>query len=97
MQGIIEDVTSLFQKSLLDMHLSIKMERNLTTEAITSLEPIFSPVGKYGQPFKGLETQHRQMEYFKKRCGYSSGSRILFSELFFRQCWHLENFQRLKI
>lgn len=66
MQGIIEDVTSLFQKSLLDMHLSIKMERNLTTEAITSLEPIFSPVGKYGQPFKGLETQHRQMEYFKK-------------------------------
>ena len=34
---------------------------------------------------------------FFLRCGYSSGSRILFSELFFRQCWHLENFQRLKI
>lgn len=68
LQGIIEDVTNLIQTYLRDLNLSIKnhlKEGGVSEEVISSLDPFFSPGGKYGEPFRGLETEHRQLKYFK--------------------------------
>lgn len=84
MQGIIQDVTSLFQKYLLDLHLRVKVQlraKNVSDEAITCLDPLFSPVGKYGQPFKGLDTEYFQLKYFRKH--FSMAVRTL-------TLWHVQ-------
>lgn len=69
MQKIIQDVTNLFRKYLVDLHLTLKAElrtNSVSEEVVTSLNPHFSPEGKYGKPFRGLETEYYQLKYFKE-------------------------------
>ncbi len=70
MQGIIQDVTRLFQVYLGDLHSTVVQE--LTTsqvdaDTISTISPLFEEGGAYGQPFRGLDTEHRQLAYFRDK------------------------------
>lgn len=68
MQGIIEDVTSLFQTYLRHLYHSVKLyleENFVADDVIAPLEEMFSSNGKYGEPFRGLKTEYFQSKYFQ--------------------------------
>ena len=70
MESIIEHVTDLFQIYLSDLHNVTKAQlRNsqVSDEIILSLDPVFDVDGQYGRPFKGLESEYRQLKYFKEK------------------------------
>lgn len=69
LQGMIEHVTDLFQAYLCDLHNNVKQHlenSGVDESSITSLDPLFDSDGYYGRPFKGLETEYRQLKYFKE-------------------------------
>lgn len=82
---IIEDVTSLFQTCIFRIFDAVKQQlSNLDIEDVISLlSPLFDPNGDYGNPFKGLETDHMQLKYFKRNFGLIVGIPLMFLKVFF--------------
>ena len=67
-QGIITQVTSLFQVYLSSIHR--ETQHHLQTLGFdqgicATLNQIFDSDGSYGRPFRGLETEYRQRKYYK--------------------------------
>ena len=72
LQGVIEGTTSLWQQHLDCIHSVVNQvltEVGVNLASVPGLEVIFDPEGKFGHPFSGLETQHRQMKYYKQHLG----------------------------
>ena len=66
--AIIEDVTVLFQSYLCCIFDAVNKQLQSFNDCdaiVTSLSPLFDPDGVYGRPFKGLETEHLQLKFFK--------------------------------
>lgn len=69
LQGVIESSTMLWQQHLEEIKSSVQqamLAGGLNPTSIEGFDDIFSPDGKHGRPFAGLETCHQQMAYYKK-------------------------------
>ena len=65
---IMEDVGSLYESALVNIHAhvsSLLNESGISPETIPHLSAIFSPDGVHGSLFRGLETHARQLLYYK--------------------------------
>lgn len=65
---IMEDVGSLYESALVNIHAhvsSLLNESGISPETIPDLSAIFSPDGVHGSLFRGLETHARQLQYYK--------------------------------
>lgn len=68
LQGLLEGITSLCQQRLSSIQKAVNTVltgARISTTSIRGLDDIFYPEGQFGQPFKGLETQHQQLKFFK--------------------------------
>lgn len=72
LQGVIEGTMTLWQQHLDCIHSAVNQvltEAGVNLASVPGLEVIFDPEGEFGHPFSGLETQHRQMKYYKQHLG----------------------------
>ena len=68
MQLILVDIQSLFELSLFSLNATISSnleELGLSSEASDILSPLMEN-SQYTHPFLGLETPHKQSQYFKE-------------------------------
>lgn len=73
MDAIIEGVTDLNQLILTRVGKAVTTalkENGINPTSCPQLLQIFDINGEYGRPFRGLETSHLQMKYFKEKLGY---------------------------
>lgn len=68
MNSVIQDTTTFMQVMLGDLHYATTEKlaaAGVDPQIIGSLAPLFQDSGRFGQPFRGLETTYRQMKYFR--------------------------------
>ena len=72
MDNIIEDVTAFSQYLLAKIGCAVKAtlaDAGVDSNQIQQFTGIFDPDGPFGRPFRGLETAHQQIQYYKSNMG----------------------------
>ena len=93
LQGAIEGTTNLWQQHLEGIRSAVNQiltEAGVNLASVPGLEVIFDPEGEFGHPFSRLETQHRQMKYYKQHLGLVvSRTHLTCSYVMQTPCWVL--------
>lgn len=75
---IMEDVGSLYESALVNIHAHVSSalnESGISPETIPDLSAIFSPDGVHGSLFRGLETHARQLQYYRSHLQFVVSNR----------------------
>lgn len=73
MDQILDDVTGFFQELLLDLFDDVKSvlaDSNIDHSTITGLCELFGSESFYAKPFTGLESKHRQLQFYEKELNF---------------------------
>lgn len=73
MEAIIQGVTDLNQLILTRVNSAVTdalKQVGIDPTCCPELSNIFDPNGKYGRPFKDLDTSHQQLQYYKKNLSF---------------------------
>ena len=73
MERILKDITGFIQDTLLDLFDDVKsVLANVGIDpcSVPGLSSVFSENSVYATPFKGLQTQHLQMKYYRETLGF---------------------------